>query len=149
MLRLEKTVLSPTDELNAVLTAAGTTPVSTGVRLLDLLKRPQLDYDKLESVDKNRPPLEKLTREQVETELKYEGYIRRELASIHEMRRLEKRLLPADIDYTAIHGLRLEAQEKLSAIRPLSVGQASRISGVSPSDVSVLILWLSQKEDGR
>ncbi|MBQ1210554.1 MAG: tRNA uridine-5-carboxymethylaminomethyl(34) synthesis enzyme MnmG [Clostridia bacterium] len=149
LLRLEKTVLSPTDELNAVLTAAGTTPVSTGVRLLDLLKRPQLDYDKLESVDKNRPPLEKLTREQVETELKYEGYIRRELASIHEMRRLEKRLLPADIDYTAIHGLRLEAQEKLSAIRPLSVGQASRISGVSPSDVSVLILWLSQKEDGR
>ena len=149
LLRLEKTVLSPTDELNAVLTTAGTTPVSTGVRLLDLLKRPQLDYDKLESVDKNRPPLEKLTREQVETELKYEGYIRRELASIHEMRRLEKRLLPADIDYTAIHGLRLEAQEKLSAIRPLSVGQASRISGVSPSDVSVLILWLSQKEGGR
>ena len=81
--------------------------------------------------------------------MKYEGYIRRELAAIREMRRLEKRLLPEDIDYTAIHGLRLEAQEKLSAIRPLSVGQASRISGVSPSDISVRILWLSQKEAGR
>ena len=147
--RLEKTVIPPTAQLNELLVAAGTTPVSTGVRLIDLLKRPQLDYEKLSPVDPDRPPLSRLTREQVETELKYEGYIRRELAAIREMRRLEKRLLPEDIDYTAIHGLRLEAQEKLSAIRPLSVGQASRISGVSPSDISVLILWLSQKEAGR
>ena len=147
--RLEKTVIPPTAQLNELLVAAGTTPVSTGVRLIDLLKRPQLDYEKLSPVDPDRPSLSRLTREQVETELKYEGYIRRELAAIREMRRLEKRLLPEDIDYTAIHGLRLEAQEKLSAIRPLSVGQASRISGVSPSDISVLILWLSQKEAGR
>ncbi len=147
--RLEKTVIPPTAQLNELLVAAGTTPVSTGVRLIDLLKRPQLDYEKLSPVDPDRPPLSRLTLEQVETELKYEGYIRRELAAIREMRRLEKRLLPEDIDYTAIHGLRLEAQEKLSAIRPLSVGQASRISGVSPSDISVLILWLSQKEAGR
>ena len=147
--RLEKTVIPPTAQLNELLVAAGTTPVSTGVRLIDLLKRPQLDYEKLSPVDPDRPPLSRLTREQVETELKYEGYIRRELAAIREMRRLEKRLLPEDIDYTAIHGLRLEAQEKLSAIRPLSVGQASRISGVSPSDISVLILWLSQKEADR
>ena len=147
--RLEKTVIPPTAQLNELLVAAGTTPVSTGVRLIDLLKRPQLDYEKLSPVDPDRPPLSRLTREQVETELKYEGYIRRELAAIREMRRLEKRLLPEDIDYTAIHGLRLEAQEKLAAIRPLSVGQASRISGVSPSDISVLILWLSQKEAGR
>ena len=144
--RLESTVLSPTDALNEILVAAGTTPVTTGVRLLDLLKRPQLTYDRLEPVDTGRPALSPLTREQVETELKYEGYIRRELAAIREMRRLEGRLLPEDIDYTAIHGLRLEAQEKLTAIRPRSIGQASRISGVSPADISVLILWLSQKE---
>ncbi|MBQ3133616.1 MAG: tRNA uridine-5-carboxymethylaminomethyl(34) synthesis enzyme MnmG [Clostridia bacterium] len=144
--RLESTVLSPTAALNEILVAAGTTPVTTGVRLIDLLKRPQLTYELLTPVDTGRPALTPLTREQVETELKYEGYIRRELSAIREMRRLEGRLLPEDIDYTAIHGLRLEAQEKLTRIRPRSVGQASRISGVSPSDVSVLILWLSQKE---
>ncbi len=144
--RLESTVLSPTDMLNDILVAAGTTPVTTGVRLIDLLKRPQLTYDLLEPVDAARPALEPLTREQVETELKYEGYIRRELAAIREMRRLEGRLLPEDLDYTAIRGLRMEAQEKLNLIRPRSVGQASRISGVSPSDISVLILWLSQRE---
>ena len=144
--RLETTVLSPTDALNEILVAAGTTPVTTGVRLIDLLKRPQLTYELLAPVDAARPALEPLTREQVETELKYEGYIRRELAAIHEMRRLEGRLLPEHLDYTAIRGLRLEAQEKLNLIRPRSVGQASRISGVSPSDISVLILWLSQQE---
>ena len=144
--RLESTVLSPTDALNEILVAAGTTPVTTGVRLIDLLKRPQLTYELLAPVDTARPALEPLTREQVETELKYEGYIRRELAAIHEMRRLEGRLLPEHLDYTAIRGLRLEAQEKLTLIRPRSVGQASRISGVSPSDISVLILWLSQQE---
>lgn len=144
--RLESTVLSPTDALNEILVAAGTTPVTTGVRLIDLLKRPQLTYELLAPVDTARPALEPLTREQVETELKYEGYIRRELAAIHEMRRLEGRLLPEHLDYTAIRGLRLEAQEKLNLIRPRSVGQASRISGVSPSDISVLILWLSQQE---
>ena len=144
--RLETTVLSPTDALNEILVAAGTTPVTTGVRLIDLLKRPQLTYELLAPVDTARPALEPLTREQVETELKYEGYIRRELAAIHEMRRLEGRLLPEHLDYTAIRGLRLEAQEKLNLIRPRSVGQASRISGVSPSDISVLILWLSQQE---
>ena len=108
----------------------------------ELLRRPQLNDDNLTAVDTDRPPLDALVREQVEVEIKYEGYIRRQQADIDEMRRLENRLLPEDVDYTTIVGLRKEAQEKLGKIRPRSIGQASRISGVSPADVSVLIVWL-------
>ncbi len=138
--RLEATILPPSEMLNALLTEKGTTPVQTGVRLLELLKRPQLDYDALAPVDPDRPALDPLVVEQVEVELKYEGYIRRQQALIDEMRRLENRLIPADTDYYAVTGLRKEAQEKLSRVRPYSIGQASRISGVSPADISVLIL---------
>ena len=138
--RLETTVLSPTDELNALLTQYGTTPVQTGVRLIDLLKRPQLTYEALIPVDPARPTLDPLVIEQVEVELKYEGYIRRQQSLIDEMRRLENRVIPADMDFYAVRGLRKEAQEKLTRIRPHSIGQASRISGVSPADVSVLIM---------
>ncbi len=138
--RLQQIVLPPTAELNALLEAHGTTPVQTGVRLLELMKRPQLDYAALESVDVNRPELDPLVVEQVEVELKYEGYIRRQQAMIDEMRRLEHRVIPEEFDYYAVTGLRKEAQEKLSRIRPHSIGQASRISGVSPADVSVLIM---------
>ncbi|MBQ4617987.1 MAG: tRNA uridine-5-carboxymethylaminomethyl(34) synthesis enzyme MnmG [Clostridia bacterium] len=138
--RLEQTVLPPSEELNAVLQTYGTTPVQTGVKLLELLKRPQLTYDALESVDTARPPLDPLVKEQVEVELKYEGYIRRQQAMIDEMRRLENRLIPEEFDFYAVTGLRKEAQEKLTRVRPHSIGQASRISGVSPADVSVLIL---------
>ena len=140
--RLHDTILSPSDALNALLTENGTTPVVSGVRLEELLRRPQLNYDILTPVDSDRPPLDALVREQVEVEIKYEGYIRRQQADIDEMRRLENRLLPDDVDYTSIVGLRKEAQEKLGKIRPRSIGQASRISGVSPADVSVLIVWL-------
>ncbi len=140
--RLHDTILSPSPELNALLEQNGTTPVVSGVRLEELLRRPQLNYDNLTSVDTDRPPMDALVREQVEVEIKYEGYIRRQQADIDEMRRLENRLLPEDVDYTAIVGLRKEAQEKLGKIRPRSIGQASRISGVSPADVSVLIVWL-------
>ncbi len=140
--RLRKTILSPTAELNAVLVQNGTTTVVSGVRLEELLRRPQLNYDNLTAIDTDRPPLDALVREQVEVEIKYEGYIRRQQADIDEMRRLENRLLPVDVDYTTIVGLRKEAQEKLGKIRPRSIGQASRISGVSPADVSVLIVWL-------
>lgn len=140
--RLYDTILSPTAELNAILEQNGTTPVVSGIRLEELLRRPQLNYDNLTSIDTDRPPLDALVREQVEVEIKYEGYIRRQQADIDEMRRLENRLLPEDVDYTAIVGLRKEAQEKLGKIRPRSIGQASRISGVSPADVSVLIVWL-------
>lgn len=143
--RLHDTILSPTEELNALLTQCGTTPVVTGVRLEDLLRRPQLDYASLVAVDKDRPTLEPLVIEQLEVELKYEGYIRRQQADIDEMRRLENALLPEKMDYTTIGGLRKEAQEKLNRLHPRSIGQASRISGVSPADVSVLIVWLSNR----
>ena len=112
------------------------------------MKRPQLGYDQLAPVDPGRPvDLDPLVREQLEVELKYEGYIRRQQAAIDEMRRLENRLLPQDADYNAITGLRKEAQEKLMKVRPRSVGQASRISGVSPADISVLIIWLTSRRD--
>lgn len=144
--RLRDTVLPPSPRLNALLVSRETTPVSTGVRLADLLKRPQIGYADLEEVDAGRPPLSPLVMEQVEVELKYEGYIRRQLADIAEMRRLENRRLPDNADYGTITGLRREAQEKLARVRPRSIGQASRISGVSPADVQVLIVWLSQRE---
>lgn len=139
--RLHDTILPPSEALNALLIACGTTPVTTGVRLEELLRRPQLGYAALTPVDAKRPELEPLVMEQLEVELKYEGYIRREQREIDEMRRLENRLLPPDAPYDTIHGLRKEAQEKLARVRPRSIGQASRISGVSPSDVSVLIVW--------
>lgn len=140
--RLHETILPPSEALNALLAAHGTSPVVSGVRLEELLRRPQLNYDALTPVDAGRPALDPLVREQVEVELKYEGYIRRQEADIAEMRRLENRLLPPDTDYTALRGLRKEAAEKLSRVRPRSIGQAGRISGVSPADVAVLILWL-------
>ncbi len=145
--RLHDTVLPPDEKLNALLAANGTTPVTTGIRLEELLKRPQLNYEKLKAVDVDRPAMDPLVEEQVEVELKYEGYIRREQAAIDEMRRLERRLLSVDTPYASIRGLRKEAQEKLAKIRPRSIGQASRISGVSPADVSTLIVWSSQEEN--
>lgn len=144
--RLYRTVLAPTEQLNRLLVSCETSPVRTGVRLEDLLRRPQLDYEKLTSVDENRPDLQPMVKEQVEVELKYEGYIKKQLSAIDEMRRLENRTLPVDTDYSSIKGLRREAQEKLSKVRPTSLGQASRISGVSPADISVLIVWLSGRE---
>ena len=131
-----------------MLTDCGTTPVVTGIRLEDLLRRPQITYETLARLGQENSGLDPLVREQVEVEVKYEGYVRRQLADIEEMRRLENRLLPADVEYTTITGLRLEAQEKLSRIRPRSIGQASRISGVSPADVSVLIVWLNSRGEG-
>ena len=144
--RLEQTVLPPTEELNALLVSRETTPVTTGVRLIDLMRRPQLDYAALEPVDVTRPALDPLVQEQLEVEIRYEGYLRRQQAAIEEMRRLESRLLPEDMDYAAVVGLRLEAVEKLSRVRPRSLGQASRISGVSPADIAVLIVWLGKAQ---
>lgn len=143
--RLHDTILSPTETLNAILTECGTTPVVTGIRAEELLRRPQVTYATLAALGADEPALEPLVREQVEVEVKYEGYVRRQQADIDEMRRLENRLLPPELDYSTISGLRLEAREKLQKIRPRSIGQASRISGVSPADVSVLIVWLTGK----
>ena len=147
--RLWETVLPPSDKLNTLLVSCETTPVFSGVRLEELLRRPQLDYNKLTAVDTGRPALDPLVMEQVEVELKYEGYIRRQQSAIQEMRRLENRLLPEDIAYETITGVTKEAQEKLNRVRPRSIGQASRISGVSPADISVLLVWLSTHEAGK
>ena len=147
--RAEKTVLSPSDVLNAILVSRGTSPVSTGVRMAELLRRPQITYRDLTPVDPDRPDYPREIFESVETSLKYEGYIKRQLQDIAEMRRLEKRLLPKDIDYAAIAGLRLEAREKLNRVRPENIGQAGRISGVSPADISVLLIWLSAHNDDK
>lgn len=143
--RLEDTVLPPSEALNSLLQSRGTTPVSTGIRLAELLRRPQVSYESLAPVDPDRPVLDRFVIEQLEVEIKYEGYIRREQGQIDEMRRLEGRLLPLDAPYDSIHGLRKEAREKLGRIRPRSIGQASRISGVSPADISVLIVWSAQQ----
>ncbi len=113
-----------------------------------MLKRPQISYDDLTEVDVNRPDLPKYVFENVQIELKYEGYIKRQKADIAEMRRLENKKLPKDTDYSTITNLRLEAIEKLNRVKPENVGQASRISGVSPADISVLLIWLSGKNRG-
>lgn len=146
--RVEKLVLSPTQELNDLLVSRETSPVTSGVHLSELLKRPQLNYAALAPVDKDRPDYPAAVFENVEIELKYEGYIRRQKADIAEMRRLEKKLLPKHTDYETIEGLRMEAREKLNKVRPANIGQASRISGVSPADISVLLIWLA-KEGGE
>lgn len=143
--RLKATVVSPTDKLNSILVSRETSTVTTGVHLIDLLKRPQLDYECLKEIDTDRPDIDYNIFEQVEVEIKYEGYIQKQLKQVEQMKKLEKKLLPADLDYTTIKGLRLEAQEKLNKIKPLNIGQASRISGVSPADISVLLIWLAQK----
>ncbi len=146
--RLEAAGLPGSPALNAMLTAAGTTPVTNSVRLSDLVRRPQLSYDGLAPFDPDRPLLSREVREEVEIQLKYEGYIARQEKQVVEFEKAERRLLPPDIDYNAISGLRLEARQKLSEIRPLSIGQASRISGVSPADVAVLLIWLEQRKGG-
>ena len=143
--RVTSTYLSPTEELNAFLVSRGTAPVSTGACLADLIKRPQLNYDDLAPFDKARPELSYLVRQKVETEIKYDGYIKRQLMQVDKMLHLENRKLPENIDYDKIKGLRLEAIEKLKRVLPKSVGQASRISGVSPADISVLLIYLSKE----
>ena len=143
--RLKNTVISPNSGINDILVSRETSPIETGVRLIDLLKRPQIDYDCLATVDVNRPQnLDKDIIEQVEIEIKYDGYIQKQKQQIEQMRKLENKKLPENIDYHSIIGLRLEAREKLTKLKPLNIGQASRISGVSPADISVLLIWLAQ-----
>ena len=142
--RLNTVFLAPGDEINALLESAGTAPLTTGIRMSELIKRPQVSYDMLAPLDKERPPLSRSVREKVEVEIKYEGYIARQRAQVNEMLRLEGKKIPEDIDYNDVYGLRLEAREKLDKVRPADIGQASRISGVSPADVSVLLIYLSK-----
>ncbi len=144
--RVRRLTVAPSEKLNLKLEALGTTPLSTGIKLSELIKRPEVSYFDLAEFDKDRPELSYEVAEKAETEIKYEGYIARQQAQVDEMLRLESRRLPDDIDYSAIEGLRLEAREKLTKVKPLSVGQASRISGVSPSDISVLNIWLEKNK---
>ena len=144
--RVQKTTLPPSQELNDILVSRGTSPLTTGAKLADLLKRPQITYEDLAPVDKDRPQYSTAVFEAVEIELKYEGYIKRQRADMEEAGRLERKRLPQDVDYSAIQGLRLEAGEKLNKVKPENIGQAGRISGVSPADISVLLIWLASKE---
>lgn len=146
IMRVERRTISPSEALNALLVSRGTSPISTGVRAADLIRRPQLSYEDVMSFDEEAPDLPRAVREEVGIEIKYAGYIQKQLAQVAEMRKLEARQLPAGTDYSTLAGLSLEAREKLQKIRPLNIGQASRISGVSPADVSVLLVWMQQKE---
>ncbi len=141
--RVKATVIAPSEKVNEILVSRETSAINTGVRLIDLIKRPQLGYDALSEIDENRPNIDRNIFEQVETEIKYEGYIKRQLIVIDQVCRLECKILPENIDYNAIDGLRLEAREKLTKVRPENIGQASRISGVSPADISVLVIYLA------
>lgn len=146
MKRLETSYLAPSDELNALLKSKNSTEVKSGISLAELLRRPGIEYADLASVDRDRPELPKAVCAQAELRLKYDGYIKRQLKQVEEFSRMEERLLPENIDYDKIEGLRLEAREKLKAIRPHSFGQASRISGVSPADIGVLMMWTEAKK---
>ena len=140
--RLTHTGVAGSGALNDLLARRGTAPVADGARLIDLLRRPQVSYDDLRPFDPGAPALDKAVREQVEITVKYEGYIRRQQRQVEEFEQLERHALPDDMDYSGIQGLRLEAREKLGAVRPLNLGQASRISGVSPADIGALMIWL-------
>lgn len=138
--------LGPSKELNGYLEECGTEPISSGIKLAQLIRRPQLSYEGLNFIDPDRPELPEQVKEQVELQIKYEGYIKIQLEQVEAMRKLEKKSLDPDTDYSQIKGLRLEAIEKLNKIKPLSVGQASRISGVNPADINVLLIYLEQQK---
>lgn len=142
--RLKTTNIKPTEKVNEFLEKMGTTPIAGGVKLSELLKRTELTYKKLKEIDENRPELDKQVQNEVEIMVKYEGYIAMQKKQVESFKKMEKKLLPEDINYEEIKGLRLEARQKLNKIKPYSVGQASRISGVSPADISVLLIFLEQ-----
>ncbi len=146
--RLRNTVISPKSNINELLVSRETSPISTGVKLSELLCRPQISYSDLAPYDPERPPLSRDIADKVEVEIKYEGYIKRQLLQVEDLKHLENKLFPKDINFDDITGLRLEAIEKLKKVQPISVGQASRISGVSPADISVILIYL-QKLKGK
>jgi tRNA uridine 5-carboxymethylaminomethyl modification enzyme len=145
--RIEKTTVAPSEAVNALLLSHSSAPITTGIKLSELLRRPELSYDILGEIDSERPSLPRSVQTTAEILIKYEGYIKREYAEVERKRKLEDKKIPDGIDYKKIYGLRLEAAEKLERIKPSSIGQASRISGVNPADVNVLIIYLSQKRE--
>ena len=147
--RLKNTIVKPTEEVNKLLIDCGTSPLTTGTKMAELLKRTELDYEKLASIDPERPELTLQEKEEVEIQVKYEGYIKMQEAQVEKFKKLETKLLPDDIDYQSINGLCLEARQKLDKYRPRSIGQASRISGVSPADISVLLIYLQVNKNSN
>ena len=143
--RAGKTVIPPSDVTNALLAAHGSTPIISGATLAELVRRPELSYEILSPLDPHRPELPRSVFFTVEVEIKYEGYLRRQQSEVERQAKLEEMRLPEDLDYALVKGLRLEAAQKLSQMRPLSLGQASRISGVNPADISVLLVYLGRK----
>ncbi|MGL4790597.1 MAG: FAD-dependent oxidoreductase, partial [Anaerotignaceae bacterium] len=142
--RIENTIITPKEEVQLFLENNKSTPLKSGAKLSDLLKRPELTYEMLGEIDKDRPCLDSEVWEQAALQIKYEGYIRQQLNQVDQFKKLEKRLLPESLDYTDVKGLRIEAIQKLNNIKPQSIGHASRISGVSPADISVLLIYLEQ-----
>ena len=143
--RLNNKIVKPSDKVNEILEKNGSSKITTGVKMSDLLKRTELDYFKLSEIDEDRPDIERDAMEEVNISIKYEGYIKLEEAQVEKFKKLENKKLDENIDYDEIKGLRLEARQKLNKIKPISVGQASRISGVSPADISVLLIYLETK----
>lgn len=144
--RISNTVIRPTEKVNTFLKENGSSPIATGVKLAELLKRTELTYEKLSVIDENRPELEKAEKEEVEIQIKYEGYIAMQVAQVEKFKKMEQKKLAEDIDYAQIKGLSLEARQKLNKYKPTSIGMASRISGVSPADISVLLIYLETKK---
>lgn len=147
--RISGLTIKPGEAVNSLLTAKNTTPITSGVKLIELLKRTELTYEDLAKIDENRPELSKQEREQVEIQVKYEGYIKLQMAQVEKFKKLENKKLPEDIDYKNLSGISLEAKQKLDRLKPLSIGQASRISGVSPADISVLLIYLEQHKKNK
>ena len=147
--RLKNTIVKPTQDVNELLINCGTSPLTTGTKMSELLKRTELDYDKLASIDSERPELTLQEKEEVEIQVKYEGYIKMQEEQVEKFKKMETKLLPEDIDYSSINGLCLEARQKLDKFRPRSIGQASRISGVSPADISVLLIYLQVNKNSN
>lgn len=143
--RLEHTNIGNTEPVQKLLEQYKSTPLKSGTTLAELIRRPELSYEAIESLDKERQELPWDVKEQVDINIKYDGYIRRQLKQVEQFKKLESRKIPEDLDYEQIGSLRIEARQKLEAYRPISIGQASRISGVSPADISVLLVYLSSK----
>ena len=147
--RLKKVNIKPTQEINKFLASQGSTPIEHGVKLYELLKRSEIKYSKTEQIDNNRPDLSEQEKEQVEIQIKYEGYIKLQLTQVEKFKKLETKMIPENIDYINLKGISLEASQKLDKLRPISVGQASRISGVSPADIAVLLIYLEQRKKNK
>ena len=147
--RVSGIVVAPSQAVEELFEKYHSTPIHTGAKLSELIKRPELDYEKLKPLDTERQDLPFEIKEQVNIQIKYEGYIKQQLKQVEQFQKMENKLLPDDLDYSSIKGLRIEAQQKLNDIRPVSLGQASRITGVSPADLSVLLIYMEQHKKAK